>query len=363
MNREQQRQASQLAFAAGSEDLEVGRQDDCPLPVEELLCLQPDDERVQARLVSGLTAEVLRVRIDGRDWTLKKARERCLVANVDGQTSFLNEVQRRADIARLKSNPATADRMQAMVDTCYASYRRGIIVSPWIAGVTVADWDERRLRQFFAAGAELILAGLFEWDFCPGNILDDGHVRLFDFGYMYRFDPLTDFNSNGRETPLFHLAERFETRNFSAFLLRIELAQGVDAAVQALCAEKRIALETYERLVCELMARGVHQQVESWLRAIIEGWQQGLRYEPYGLYLAECWRSHRLDVMDDLHGHSCTPLTLQRIAWLEQALQQHGSDLRRLGAFFWDDALATPHQLAQTLAEARRQALAWQLGS
>lgn len=361
MNREQQRQASQLAFVASGQELEVGEVGACPLPIDTLLHLQGDEPAVLARFTGGLTAEVLRVRVDGRDWTVKRARERCLVSNVDGQTSFLNEVQRRADITRLKNNPATADRMQAMVDTCYASWRRGLIVSPWIAGDTVADWDSRRLQQFFAAGCELILAGLFEWDFCPGNVLDDGRIRLFDFGYMYRFDPLTEFNSNGRATPLFHLAERFETRNFSGFLLRLERTVGQDAALAALREEKRIALDAYQRLLRELMARGVHETVSQWLQSIIDRWQHGLRYDLPGLYLAECWRSHRLDVMDDLHGQSCTDVTLQRLDWLQQALREHGAILRRLDAFFWDDATATEQQLADRLAEARQQALAWQL--
>jgi hypothetical protein len=33
------------------------------------------------------------------------------------------------------------------------------------------------------------------------------------------------------------------------------------------------------------------------------------------------YRSHRLDILDDLSGKSCGPLTLRRLDWLEQAVQ------------------------------------------
>ncbi len=55
-----------------------------------------------------------------------------------------------------------------------------------------------------------------EWDLCSGNLLVDRQEQLwlFDFGYMYPFDPLREFNSNGLADPLFHFVERFETRFF-----------------------------------------------------------------------------------------------------------------------------------------------------
>lgn len=361
MNYEQQRQAAQLAFVASGEELEVGRAEDCPLPVAQLMATTGAEDYVLQQLDSGLTAQVFRLRLGGRDWTLKKARTPCLVQNVDGQTSFLNEVQRRADISRLQDNPATADRLAAAVRTVYASFRRGIIVSPWIDGEMVSTWDERRLQQMFALMGELILAGLFEWDFCPGNVLDDGQIRLFDFGYMYRFDPLRHFNSNGCDTPLFHAAERFETRNYFAFLLRIEQEQGQDAALAALRLEKQLALESYQWLLAQLKARGVQPQVEQWLQDIIARWQQALRYDMAGLYLAEGWRSHRLDLLDDLHGRSCTPMTLRRLDWLERTVREHDRDLRRHQALFWDDAPCNQIQLLQRLHEARALAVQWQL--
>ena len=55
-----------------------------------------------AVLESGLTARVFQLKLAGAAYALKKARPNCLVQNLDGQTSFLNELQRRAEIDALR---------------------------------------------------------------------------------------------------------------------------------------------------------------------------------------------------------------------------------------------------------------------
>ena len=97
MNREQARREAQLAFLASGAELEIGRPEECPIPPEALAGVQGREPFVVSELQGGLTARVFRLRLAGRDWTLKRARVPALVRNVDGQTSFLNELQRRAD--------------------------------------------------------------------------------------------------------------------------------------------------------------------------------------------------------------------------------------------------------------------------
>lgn len=338
MNSDQHRQQSQLAFVASGRDIEVGDRRSLPFTVEELRKLSGGESFVVARLDGGLTAEVWHLRADGRDWTLKRARERCLVQNVDGETSFLNEIQRRADIEALKAQPGGRERFAGLVDTCWGSFREGLLLSPWIEGRGVGDWDERRLVQLFAQLEELVLAGLFEWDLCPGNLLDDGAIRMFDFGYMYRFDPLREFNSNGLAAPLFHAAERFETRNFFATLLDLERGEGLAAALAAFEREKRVALDCYLRLAARFAARGASGAVLDWLSAITGRWATALKGGLDDLYLAEGWRSHRLDLDDDLRGASCTKRTLARTDWLIAAAREHHPALLGLDALFWEDA-------------------------
>lgn len=361
LNRETQRQANQLAFAASGQALSLGSLENFPLSVAQLVATSGAEDYVVETLSSGLTAEIFRIHVENRDWTLKRARAQALVQNVDGQTSFLNEVQRRIDIAALKNNAATADRMSALVDTRYANYHEGIILSPWIAGTAVTEWSERQLRECFSAISELLQVGLFEWDFCSANILDDGQIRLFDFGYMYRFDPLAEFNSNGITAPLFHGIERFETRCYFAHLLQLEKQQGRAAALTAFQMEKNIALQCYRQLMLTLQARGAQPFIIDWLSRITQRWEICLSGDIEALYLCEGWRSHRLDVDDDLRGKTCTSLTLERIEWLRKSVLDHFCELTLNCAFFNEDINREKHKLLADLDEAKNNALRWQI--
>ncbi|ERI51602.1 hypothetical protein N878_22120 [Pseudomonas sp. EGD-AK9] len=357
MTPQQQRRQSQLAFAASGAELAVGSPADCPLPLDQLLATRPDSPWVRRHFAGGLTAEVYQLEAGGRLWTLKRARTPCKVRNPDGQTSFLNEVQRRGELQALKRQADWGEALAGIVETRYASYRQGLLLSPWIAGEAIDEWDERRLLQLFDSLRALLQLGFFEWDLCPGNLLDDGRIRLFDFGYMYRFEPLQSFNSNGLLSPQHHGAERFETRCYYAHLLRLEHRRGQSAALAALELEKRIALDCYQRLHRELSTRGASATVLAWLDGIIDQWRTALRGGLDGLYLREAWRSHLSDLQDDLGGQTCTPLTLQRIAWLQRCLDECGAQLQRLELLEGRTADAWRARLEQ----AQQQAHDWQV--
>ena len=360
MTAEQQRQYDQLAFIASGAELTIGTPADCPLPLAQLAATQGDETYVRERFAGGLTAHVYRIKAGGRDWTLKRARARCLVENPDGQTSFLNEIQRRADLRQLKQDAQLGKRLGGIVDTQYASLRHGVLLSPWIAGTAIEQWRERQLLELFDTLGALLLGGLFEWDLCPGNTLDDGRVHLFDFGYMYRFDPLRQFNSNGTATPQFHAAERFETRQYFAHLLHLEQRSDGEA-LRALRLEKQIALLAYQRLHRELSGRHASAEVLDWLQGIIDTWRVALSGDLEGLYLREAWRSHNLDLDDDLSGQTCTALTLQRIDWLEHNARERYADLQRLAVFA--EAAPSGAKILSELAQARELAQQWQIQS
>ena len=155
--------------------------------------------------------------------------------------------------------PEQAERLAGIVSTQYASLQQGLVLSPWVEGRRIERWDERQLVELFDLLIALVLAGLFEWDLAPGNTLDDGRIRLFDFGYLYPFDPLRQYNSDGLASPGFHPAERFETRQLFACLLRLE-QQSEAWALADFELEKRIALDAYQRLHRELTARGASER-------------------------------------------------------------------------------------------------------
>lgn len=361
---DEQRQRRNLAILASGDDLRLGSTAALPLPAATLAGLRGDEAEVLRRFDSGLTAYVFQLRVDGQDYALKQARPECLVRNADGATSFLNELQCRQRIEALRAAPGGAERFAAVTHSYYASLREGVLLSEWVDGERVQYWNERQLRKVFAAGSEFLLAGLFEWDFSPGNLLDDGRqMRLFDFGYMYPFDPLRQFNSagDGRSAPLFHLAERFETRNYFAYLLDLEQREGLAAALAAFRLEKTVAVDAYRQLQQHLAAAGADAAVVAWLHGYETRWQHALDGDLAALYLAEGWRSHVLDLDDDLRGQSCTPMTLRRVDWLLAALESNYAELAGMEAFFWHDAGQGRAALLADYQERRALAVQYQL--
>jgi len=149
MSLEKQRQQAQLAFLASGAQIEVGNKAALPMPLEQMVATTPASPHVLASFESGLTARVYKVQAGGRAWTLKLNRPESLVKNVDGQTSFLNEVQRRRDFTEFKSRPETAPLFTHIVDTTYASLRDGVILSPWIEGEPLQKFDGRVYDQLF----------------------------------------------------------------------------------------------------------------------------------------------------------------------------------------------------------------------
>ena len=358
------RHAQQLAWVASGANIEVGHPHTLPWSVEMLTHTRGDEAHVVQRLDSGLTAVVFQLRGAAQDWTLKRARPQALVRNVDGQTSFLNEVQRRADLQALKQQPGGEARWSAIVDTAYASFHDGVILSPWIEGQHVRHWDERQLQQLLDTACALWTEGLFEWDLCAGNILDDGQqIRLFDFGYMYRFDPRCQFSSagNGRNEPLFHPVERFETRNFCAYLLQLEHSQGIGVALDAFRKEKVIAVEAYRRMRHDIAAQGAQAHILAWLDGMVLRWSQALQGDLQTLYLQDNWRSHVLDLDDDLRGQTCTPMTLKRADWLLGSLQAHFEELTQADAFFRGDRGKSRNQLIAHYTACKNQAQNYQI--
>ena len=360
------RQQAQLAFVNSGEELIVGTVDHCPLPPDVLVALELDSPLVVEHFAGGLTARVLHLCIEGKHYTLKQKRHEALVRNIDGETSFLNEVQRRADFMALKADPAWSGRFEHIVPTLYADYRRGIILSPWLEGKPLDRFDGEIFRQILSTAIACEEAGLMEWDLCPGNIIDDsGFVWLFDFGYMYQFDPLCEFNSNGLTDPLFHACERFETRNFFGWLLRNP--QQLDQEQQlALYRElKEVALSLYQQKRSHLSAKGAHQVVLDWLDNQISRWQQALASSQALalLFAMENFRSQVLDIEDDLHGKSCTALTLKRIDYVQQQISEHYDALVVNGALFYANEGKSQAELLQVYRQKQQVAISYQLAS
>ncbi|MDO6686564.1 MULTISPECIES: phosphotransferase [unclassified Agarivorans] len=337
----EQRQQAQLHFQQGEQNIVVGNAAACPLPPEQLASLDIDSEYVVEVFDGGLTAVVLHLCINGRHYNLKRRRPKALVHNVDGETSFLNEVQRRRDIQALKDQPATAKAFTHVVTTLYANYRLGFILSPWIDGKPLCSFSREIFRQIFATQFALEQAGLMEWDLSPGNIIYDGRqIHLFDFGYMYTYNPLEHYNSDGLDAPAFHAAERLETRNVFGYLLRYQDVMTAADQLAIYRELKEAALDVYTQKLIWLKQRYAQPAIIQWQTDIIERWEYALDNERSlkNLFVAESFRSHCLDIADDISGKSCTPMTLKRIDKVITMAATVYLQLQNNGALLFDNA-------------------------
>jgi hypothetical protein len=344
------RQRADLAFLGSGAEFSFGDACALPLPVPALQALRADSPGVEALHDGGLTAEVLRLNVDGQRWAIKRARAECRVRNADGQTSFLNELHRHAELAAVR---AAGHQLPGVHAPVFGSLRAGLVVSPWIDGRHPGLLDARQSASLLAAGCALIERGFFEWDYSAGNLLDDGvQFWLYDFGYCYRFDPLTQLNSagDGLSVPRYHLAERIEGRHLFGALLD---APDPLAPYRVF---KHAALQAYEGLRERLAARHAQTAVLSAYAGWCRQWREGLRGDAVGLYLADAWRAHTSDLDDDLRGRSCTPRTLRRAQWLQATCRDAGPALRASGALSPADAACSDMQLQARYAALEGQA-------
>ena len=365
MSLEKVRQQAQLNFCESGKNIEVGDLKDFPITLAELKSTRSESHYVVETFDSGLTGVVYHLQVANKHWALKLKRPASLVNNIDGQTSFLNEMQRRYDFTVLKQTKA-AD-FSYIIDTKFASYSDGIILSPWIVGDPPQCFNKAIFEQIFTSICNLELNGFFEWDLSPGNILLDNNnrIKLFDFGYMYQFNPLKHFNSNGQDTPLFHGIERFETRFFFDYLLKNPLQLSNEALFELYRLEKICALQAYQLKLQNLKNAAADVSVITHQNNINRRWEKALSNEEAlkELYLVESYRSNVLDLLDDLHGQSCNIYTLKKADLVLSFIQRHFILLFNHDAFFFGDEKLNQDQLLVKYTELRNQAVSFQLSS
>lgn len=349
------RQRQQQAFDLSNDNIIVGSEALCPISVAQLVETSAASSYVIETFTSGLTAEVFHLRIQGRDYTLKKRRPVAKVNNPDGQYSFLNEVQRRRDFTKLKNDPENGGKYRNIVPTIYANYREGIILSPWIEGHPINHLTPELVKALFATLFACEQAGLFEWDLCSGNMLVDkaNHLWLFDFGYMYPFDAKSGFNSNGLSDPIFHFSERFDTRFLFGWFLSKHTPEHEQIAVYRMVKEQ--ALETLEEKRCWLNLSDALPEVVLHTEQLIQGYSKALTDESClrKQFTLDAFRSHVLDIEDDLEGQSCTPVTLLRVDTVLAMLNDHFAWLEKNGGLFYGNTGKSKEDLLSDYQEKR----------
>jgi hypothetical protein len=330
MNTEKRR-AYQLDFLKSKQNIIIGSLEDFPLDAKQLQLLDQNNDLTFAYLESGLTSIVINFEINKQKYSLKKKRDEILVKNIDGQTSFLNEIQRRKELESLKQTNKVLKA--GIVDTIYANLDEGIILSKYIDGNHISHYSKKQLRNLFSLLYELEMNGFFEWDLCRGNILstDDGHHLLFDFGYMYRYNPLKEFNNEGVLYPKFYLVERFETRQYIDYLSKLSEDNRL-SEYRILLKEKQLYLDRKISYLIEHHADGIiideYKTQNTHIHKVLS---DNTLFEEEWIY--HLYNMLTLEIEDDLSGKSCTLGTLKKVEKVIEVIDKHYEFLNKKMCF------------------------------
>ncbi|HPO49969.1 MAG TPA: AarF/UbiB family protein, partial [Spirochaetota bacterium] len=359
----EERQNYQIKFLSSDKDIEVGNEKNLPLDINIIQNIDKDSKYVTQYFGGGLTSEVFKLKIDDKFYALKKKRDTSIVQNIDGQTSFLNEVQRRSDFERLKKeNPKI---YEGIVDTIYASYKRGIILSKWIEGEEIQKYDADIFEEIFKTLFYMESEGIFEYDMINGNLLltPDKKVVMYDFGYTYTFDPLTEYNPDGIEVDIFHGAERFETRCFMQHLKDIENNLGIEKTLSLFKEEKKVAAKWYKIKIEKLKEKKAKGYIIDYYKRFVEIWEKSIsnKEELLKIYRLESFRSFLLDVYDDVHGKTCNVDTLEKINTVIKISDEDYDFLNNNKGLFWGDEKIGKEELLKKYKEIKKSVIKYQL--
>lgn len=361
-NKAEKRRKNQLDFVESGKDISVGSLDNFNLSLSELIKIDKNSKYVEKYIDGGFTSEVYKLNVDEKNYTLKKKRDLAKVLNVDGQTSFLNEVQRRCDFEELKK--IDSEGYKGIVDTIYASYKNGIILSPWIDGDEIHKYTEKSLESIHKTIYNMEIGGIFECDFCHGNLLlkENDQVMLYDFGYAYKYNPLTEYNSDENEKPVMHGAERFETRTFMQHLMDIEEEVSIEKALELFKLEKKIALKYYKKKLDWLIDHNANLEIINWIKSFINLWSEGISSlnNLENLYKLESFRSYLIDVHDDVGGKCCNPDTLRKIEKVIEIIEENYLFVKDHNGLFWGDEKLSKDELLKTYKNYKELVLKYQ---
>lgn len=328
-------------------NLQIGSRKSLPVSLKVLKDIEAYPYLIKEKF-QGLTAQVFHLEIEGKHYNLKRVHHQSKVKNEDGKLAFLNEILRRRDL--LNQNEIIKNQTPK---TIYASLKEGMILSNWIDGDLMHTFNKETITSLYTLLFELEKIGLFEWDLCRGNLIEkDGRIYLFDFGYMYPFDPLNEYNPEGLLS-IFHMVERFETRTLMPYLFDLEETNR-DQAMRIFRENKAAAREIYQKKRDYLIENQGSKILIQALENHIHAWEKDT-------YLVDQCRSFILDIHDDLSGKSCTKHTLKKIRRILEIIDKDYSLLKDNGLLFFDNKALNKVELIKKYTSHYQDALTYQI--
>lgn len=362
MKKYEARRIKQLEQLNSGEEICFGTLENLSITIDELLSIQKNSPVVEEFFGGSATADVFRLNINGNLYTLKRKKSVIQVATIDGQVSFMNEVQRRVELEELKKQGTFPKLSKNLVETIYASFNHGIILSKWIEGSHVKIFNREIIDNLFETIYNLEINGFFEWDLAPGNIIvKDNNIKLYDFGYMYKFNPREEYNPDGNEFSHLYGISVFEIRSFYTWLIGIE-SQGIEEVLNELQIEKECALKYSIKKYEWLKENNADNNILEWQQSIIDelNWCLESKNNLKELYISEKFKCFSYDVDADIRGEWCTQNTLYKIDEIIKSLEENYELFKKKGVIYSGYEDLTKKEIIVEYKKNRENAVKWQ---
>lgn len=330
------RRNKQKAFLKSKQNIIIGTLNHFPLKLDQLVNIE-NEKIFYQKIESGLTSFIYNIELDNHKYNLKIKRDKILVDNPDGETSFLNEVQRRFEFEDIRKTNKIIDR--GIVKTVYANLNQGVILSEYIEGIHLTNYTKYDLTSLFDLLFELDINGFFEWDLCSGNILkENDRIVLFDFGYMYKFNPLQHFNSEGLKEPDFHPIERFETRHFLHVLRDMNETDSMRQYRLLKSLTKDYFIKKVRWLIinnADFEVINMYNEKITQIANIIEN--KDLMKQSF---ISDMYRATVMDIMDDISGKTCTIHTINKLEFVKTIIEHNYETLKETESLLNEEGLS-----------------------
>jgi len=164
---------------------------------------------------------------------------------------------------------------------------------------------------------------------------------------MYPYNPLKEYNADGLELPIFHCAERFESRFFMQYLMDLEEKSNKATILKEYYEEKKSVLKYYTKKLNWLNENNADYMIKKWVEDFINKLEISISNidRLTDLYNIESFRSYVIDVHDDIGGQSCTPETLKKIEKVIAFIDNNYELLHDNKSFFWGDEKLNKQEL------------------
>ena len=242
-------------------------------------------------------------------------------------------------------------RIKGIIPTIYASTKDGILLSEWNTGCFIENQlpskggiNKEKIESALNVLLELEMKGFFDWYVNINNILYvEDEAYLFDFGYMYTFDVLTEFNPNGIKEPYFSMFQIYQDKHLMHYVTRLEKLSQKKVAFDIYRAYITLLEKAYDKKIATLLKLGSasyiineNKRKQAFIRKVLMQ-DSNTAYTLKSQYIIDKYRSHKLNIESNRRGKYYNNIFLTRCHLMIELIEESYEMLKINDAFLWED--------------------------